>query len=157
MGQRKITIIYFGRWLGLDRPPPIWNLTGEPKRKDRPNENWMDTRTINAIATVHKAAHESNADELLCNKSLFAFLREYMPLKIPEMACSALTHMAVLFCRHRCSRTRIPEISTAATNNGTSTLDATRTETKWTNAGHGSFLYPILVALAESTRLRSVN
>lgn len=30
-------------------------------------------------------------------QSFFAFRREYMCLKIPEMACSALTHMAVLF------------------------------------------------------------
>lgn len=43
------------------------------------------------------------------------------------------------------------------TNNGTSALDATRTEAKWTNAEYRSFPCPILVVLAESTRLRTIN
>lgn len=59
----------------------------------------MDTGTSNAIATAHEAAHESTGRSYYCATIIFCFSTgvQYMHLKIPEMACSALTHMAVLF------------------------------------------------------------
>lgn len=58
----------------------------------------MDTGTGNAIATAHEAAHESTGRSYYCGTIIFCFSAgaQYMRLKIPEMACSALTHMAVL-------------------------------------------------------------
>lgn len=101
----------------------------------------MGTGTINAIATAHETAYESSQDELLCNKSLFALLREYMRLKIPEMACSALTH--------GCAVLPSPLLQSKNTRKFDRRNEQRYKrfrrhwmETKWTNAAHGIFLYP---------------